>query len=106
MANTAWNPADLSNVTLSGSNLIATVGAGSGGVRSVASYSSGKYYWECTYTTLNSNSIACGIQLASASLINATGTGIAFIARLTGQITINGAGVGTALGQIAAAAVI
>lgn len=88
MANTTWNPADLSNVTLTGSNLIATVGTGLGGVRSVASLSSGKYYWENTWTAVNTNNISSGIALVIASLLPPT-TGSAKVARLNGRISIN-----------------
>jgi hypothetical protein len=88
MANTTWNPADLTNVTLTGGNLIATVGAGTGGGRSVASLSSGKYYWENTWTTVNTNSITSGISLASAS-VSAPVTACAKVSRLAGHIFVN-----------------
>jgi hypothetical protein len=48
---TTWNPAEKSsNIGLSGSNLIATNSSTAffEGVRSVASHSTGKYYWEIT----------------------------------------------------------
>jgi hypothetical protein len=95
MANTTWNPADLTLVTLTGSNLIATVGAGSGGVRSTASLNSGKYYWENTWT-ISSNAISSGIALASAS-ITAPTTGWARIQRTTGNITINNVNTGVSI---------
>jgi hypothetical protein len=84
-----WNPADLSNVTLTGSNLIATVGGGSGGARSTTAFSSGKYYWENTWT-ISSNGITSGIALATANLTSPT-TGWARISRISGNIIINGA---------------
>jgi len=96
MANTTWNPADLSNVTLTGSNLIATVGTGTGGVRSVASLSSGKYYWENTWTTINTNTIVSGISLASAS-ISAPTTACAKVSRLNGHIFINNSDTGSTI---------
>src|SRR5262252_3685328 len=88
MANTTWNPSDISGATLSGGNLIATAGAGTGGVRSVAAQTAGKFYWEQTYTTLNSNTITCGMALASASLTTPQ-TGTTTIQRTTGNIVIN-----------------
>src|SRR5215472_12657550 len=99
MPATNWNPSDLSNVTLSGGNLVATVSAATGGVRSVASLSSGKYYWECTYTTINTNSLTTGLWLASASLGSPT-TGTAWAARSTGNIFINNVNTGSTLGII------
>jgi hypothetical protein len=47
---TTWNPSDLLNVTLSNGNLTATATA-LGGVRSVDVVYSGKYYWEFTVPT-------------------------------------------------------
>lgn len=53
-AATTWNPSDLSNVSLSGGNLIATLTATNfGGVRSIASVATNQLvYWENTITTL------------------------------------------------------
>lgn len=99
MANTTWNPADLLNCTLSGANLIATTSA-AGGVRGKDALTSGKYYWEYAYTTLNTNSISTGIALASASLSLATGTGAAYVLRSTGGIMVNGVGSGSSLGIV------
>ena len=96
MANTTWNPADLSNVTLTGSNLISTVGTGAGGARSVASLSGGQYYWENTWTTISSNTIISGISLASAS-VSAPTTGCAKIVRTTGHIFINNSDSGASI---------
>ena len=104
MANTTWNPADLLNATLTGGNLVATT-SGAGGVRSKDSVSSGKYYWEHTYTTFNTNSITNGIALASASL-STPGVGSAILLRINGNINVNGTFSGSALGVIAAASVI
>lgn len=92
---TNWNPSDLSNVTLSGGNLVATGTAG-GGVRSVGSNSTGKYYWEYTYTTVTTNNLGVGIALATASLATPT-TGSAYVARSNGNIMINGSASGSSV---------
>jgi hypothetical protein len=102
---TVWNTADLNNVTLSNGNLRATVGAGSGGVRGTNPKSSGKLYWECTYTTLNSNSFTAGISLATASVLSPS-VGSSRVNRLDGVVYVNGGASGSALGIIAPASVI
>jgi hypothetical protein len=62
MANTTWNPSDKSaQVTLSGGNLVATSSAGSiVGVRAVDKQSLGKFYWECTQTSVANTSSGVG----------------------------------------------
>jgi hypothetical protein len=66
---TTWNPADLVNVTLSGSNLVAT-GSGQGGVRAVKSQTSGKFYWEYTLGALVNSNTGVGFGNAAATLGN------------------------------------
>jgi len=64
---TSWNPSDQTGVTLSGSNLTATNNGGANGaVRSVNSFSSGKYYWE---VTTNAGSTQCGVGIANAAAV-------------------------------------
>jgi hypothetical protein len=105
VANTTWNPADLVSITLSGGNLIATGSASSAGVRGKDAQSSGQYYWEYTYTTINTNSVATGVALATANLATAS-TGTSTLARTTGGISVNGSATGSALGIINAGNVI
>ena len=105
MANTAWNPADLTNVALSGGNLVATGLSSSSGVRSKDAVSAGKFYWEHTYTTINTNSLANGIALSSASLTS-PGAGTSIVVRLNGNINVSGTFTGSTLGIIGAASVI
>lgn len=104
--NTAWNPADLSNVTLAGGNSVATAGAGSGWVRGVDPLSAGKYYWEYTYTLVASNSFNCGIALGTANLASGPAAGTAYVGRLAGDIFVNGSAPGSALGIINTGAVV
>lgn len=103
-----FNPADKSAVvTLSGGDLVATVNSSIGGVRGTRGVSSGKYYWESTYTTINTNAIYVGLALATSVLDQSNGLGIAFVGRTTGAINVNGVASGSALGgPIAAASVI
>jgi hypothetical protein len=93
-----WNPSDLSGVTLSGGNLIATTTAG-GGVRSTIGYSAGKYYWENTIGVFNSGNSGVGVASSIASLPNmgATGTQAAFLYP-DGTIYINTTSAGISLG--------
>ena len=105
MPNTTWNPADKTNCTLTGSNLVATTAAGGGGVRGVDAKTAGKFYVEYTYTTLNTNSIAAGIALFTTNLATLA-TGAAYAIRLNGNISVNNSLSGSTLGAISAAAVI
>jgi hypothetical protein len=106
MANTTWNPADKSaTVTLTLSNLRATLVGGGGGARGIDSLSAGQYYWEYTYTTINTNSIDPGISLITGSLTS-PGAGIAYVSRASGNIIINASATGSTLGLIAAGAVL
>src|SRR5688572_21671693 len=73
---TTWNSADKdSTIALSGSDLIATQsGAGTyGGVRSVASKSAGKFYWEYTLTTAGAETYL-GVAKSAASLTGYLGS--------------------------------
>jgi hypothetical protein len=100
MAGTTWNPADRTNITLSLGNLrAATTAGGASGVRGIASQAAGKFYWEYTYTTVNTNSLCCGIALSTGSL-TAPGTGTAVVTRLAGTIQVNAVSVGGAIGAI------
>lgn len=104
MANTTWNSGDKSaGVTLTGSNLIATVGsAGFQGARSVYSTASGKYYWEWTYGT--NVTMSCGIGLSTLSLTAAGGAnGIVggAVANIVGSIFINSTSSSASLGSLA-----
>lgn len=85
---TAFNPADLSAITLSNGNLTAT-GTAHGGVRSVESFGSGQYYWEYTFTTIHSSNIAVGICTAAVNLATGgiTTAGTALLNRF-GQIFV------------------
>ena len=95
-----WNPADLSGVTLSGSNLIATSTAGVSGIRGNSSRSSGKSYWEYTYTTINTNGLAVGVGTSSFNLTGGTTTNAAVVIRLNGPIQINNSASGSQIGTI------
>lgn len=69
MANTTWNPADLTNLTLSGGNLVATASSGNGGVRAVDRFLTGKYYFEVTETfSLGGGTMTIGVANANANL--------------------------------------
>lgn len=94
-----WNPNDKGgSVTLSGSNLIATVaGASAHSVRANANNSSGKWYWEITVTTHSaSGNGTIGVVNASASMtasITSTANGLG-INLGNGNIIFNGNAVG------------
>lgn len=92
----SWNPADLSGITLSNGNTVATGVGGGGGVRSTPSFSAGKYYLEHTWTNISTNSITSGIALGTASLTTPT-TGWARVARTSGNIFINNVDTGSSI---------
>jgi hypothetical protein len=73
MANTAWNPSDLSGVTLSGSNLTATSTSASSSttmhwVRAADAQAIGKFYWEITMTGWAGGNTSPAIAAHSADL--------------------------------------
>jgi hypothetical protein len=62
MANTTWNPSDKSAaLTLTGGNLIATGGLGINSVRAIDKQITGKFYWECAFTTSTSLNTGVGV---------------------------------------------
>lgn len=83
MANTTWSTTDKLNVTLSGSNLIATA-SGTGGVRGKDPKRTGKYYIEYTATTTQHVNNAVGFASAAALLTPGQNATVVLIS--TGQI--------------------
>lgn len=96
---TTWNPSDKgANVTLSGSNLVASFGVDYQGVRSVVSKTGGKFYIELTKVS-NSSDPSVGVANSTANLnarlntqaglavVNAVGIGTSAIAGLAVDIT-------------------
>lgn len=76
-APTAWKPADAAgNVTFANSNLTVGVNTNSrGNVRSVASHSTGKYYYEITLSAAPASYDTCiGAGNSTASLTNGPGS--------------------------------
>jgi hypothetical protein len=100
VANTTWNPSDkTANCTLTGSNLTATATSNLGGVRSVASQTTGKYYWEVRLSSLGQTTTGYGIANASAPLSFAGATPNACFSTFSnGTIYLNGASTGIGLG--------
>jgi len=95
---TTWNPSDKTvNVTLSGSDLVATTsGYSSGGVRSVIGKSSGKWYWEVTVGTVAAYDQYVGVSSTGGSLDPAYyySTGMGWIG-LSGSLLKNNSSVGS-----------
>ena len=104
MTNTTWSTTDKSaNITLSGSNLMASVGAGlSGGVRSLATLpipTTGKVYFEITVTGINAFA-QFGLANSTIPLGSGTGTiGTALVAS-GGSIYVDNSSTGYQLGAI------
>ncbi len=70
-----WNPFDKdADITLSGSDLVASNSNGnSGSARSTIGKSSGKWYWEITLTAIDNSSWGIGVGTASAALTSYPG---------------------------------
>jgi hypothetical protein len=97
LTTTAWNPSDKSSgITLSNGNLTATmVSGGNSSVRSVANKTSGKYYAEYTWSTLNTQSYV-GISLASTLISDMANSFLSTVmAGSNGNIHVNGGGGGS-----------
>jgi hypothetical protein len=103
MANTTWSPTDKeAGVTLSGSNLIATAGAGGfGWVRAAHSLTTGRYYWEITVTTFTN--VASSVGVATPSAVLSSGLTVSGTTAVTqaGNVTVSGSNAGVAFGSIA-----
>lgn len=70
MANTFWNSADQTGITLSGSNLIATANLGTGAaVRAIDAQNTGKFYWETTNNVGTVAQTGAGIASTAATPI-------------------------------------
>lgn len=89
MAASTWSTTDLTNVTLSGSNLIATA-SGIGGVRGKDPKRTGKFYFEVTVGTWGNANTSVGLACNAAALatVAATPTG-AFSVIKSGTIRVN-----------------
>jgi hypothetical protein len=98
---TTWNPSDKTNITLSGSNLIATATAGNCWVRAIKGNSSGKYYFEIVPTSPSLNAYI-GIATAAAA---GSFTGVAVLGT-NANIYVNSAGGVTNIGGAPSAHVI
>jgi hypothetical protein len=98
MANTTWSTTDKVNILLSGGNLTeGCAAAGNGGVRSIASVTSGKYYFETTFGASGAvGSTMIGFANATANMANvvSTGANAAYIVG-SGVIQVNAVGAGS-----------
>jgi hypothetical protein len=94
---TTWNPADLSGIALSGSNLIATSTGNFQGVRANKSVSSGKSYFELTIGTFSSGFV--GMAKSTADLTSGGTTGAVGV-NSSGGIEVNGSAAGISIGSI------
>jgi hypothetical protein len=74
MANTTWNPADVTGVVLSNGNLTATVPSTAGGVRGIDKQLSGKFYFEYTLNT-NGSTWDFGAGIATGGAARSYGSG-------------------------------
>lgn len=85
---TTWNPSDLTNVTLSGGNLVATASAINGGVRGKDPKRSGKFYIEFTVPTTQSNSNIFGFASRRTTLGTLSTQAIATVQYQTGALQL------------------
>jgi hypothetical protein len=105
MANTKWNASDRTNLTLSGSDLIATATTTSDkGVRAVDAQYTGIYFWEITTTAQTNTSVgvaspmaqltAPGAGVTPASAVAGSAVAAAMLFK-TGSVFVNGSNVGS-----------
>lgn len=96
MAFTTWSATDKTNMTLSGSNLIATIASNAtAGVRAADAQITGLFYFEYTCTTFSNANSFVGLALGTTVLGSLTGSvGV----QQGGSISVNGAGSGSTLG--------
>src|SRR5262245_8044916 len=97
---TTWNPADkTANITLSNGNLTATNGAAAGNtVRATSGLGSGKWFFEVTMSVWLGANSGPGVALSTAPMPWFNNTpGVAYVDGF-GNIRINGATSGSALG--------
>jgi hypothetical protein len=103
-AATTWNPADKgANITLSNGNLTIANSSTVAGVRGTTSKTTGKVYYEMSWTGSNFNfltSSGCGVSLSTASLISTNPPGVAYLRLSNGEIMNNGVASGTILGAV------
>jgi hypothetical protein len=95
MANTAWSATDKSaNITLTGSNLIATNNNNAnGGVRAADKQITGKFYWEVTCNTIVGTQSGIGVCSPTAIFTTSGGfsvAGAASVIKNLGQIYVDG----------------
>jgi len=108
MANTTWSTTDKSpNVTLTGSNLIATATSTAVGARAADRQITGKFYWENTVTVWIGPNTSVGFCNSAVPLtaMVAAPVGSCNVIK-SGVISINGAASGSTLGTLAAGNVI
>lgn len=106
MANTTWNGSDKSaNVTLTGSNLIATASGASAWVRAVDRQLTGKFYWECTPTVWGNANTGVGFCPSSVATPTQAAVGTCVVIK-SGVINVDGVSSGSTLGARLAADVI
>jgi hypothetical protein len=100
-----WNPSDLTSVSLTGGNLTVTSSASDGGVRGTISQTTGKYYFEGTYTTVAASS-TFGVASAVMGLTQANCLHAAGIQTLGGGIVAGNNSLNSGIGTITAGMVI
>jgi len=102
MANTSWNSSDKSaNVTLSGSNLIATTSGSAAWVRAIDKQVTGKFYWEGKPTVWGSANTGIGFCPVGVTAPTPTASGTCVVIK-SGAINIDGVSSGSTLGARAA----
>jgi hypothetical protein len=99
MANTTWSPTDKSAaITLSNVNLTAAASSGVVSLRAIDKQFSGKFYFEHTLVTANSNG-AVGLVTGFAALGTSTPADPSVYMGMTGTIWVNNASTGIQLGS-------
>jgi len=109
MANTTWNPSDISaGITLSNGNLTATRSTGNGGCRSVDKQIGGKFYWEVTATTFLTSTSSIGVMSPVSAFVSLSTQASALSSGVNqaGSVCVDGVSAGVSLGTVASGAVV
>lgn len=103
---TTYNPSDLSGVTLTGSNLIATCSVAGGAVRAVDGLTTGKYYWEVTFPVAGNSQTGLANATATLPGLGSTNPLRCAVLNTSGQIFVNGVYAGLNAGSISSGSLI
>lgn len=94
-ASTSWNQYDMGNSALTNNNLTATNTATNGNGRALVGVSTGKYYWEFTFTNFSQVTTGVGLGSGGSQLVTSLTSGPVTAVIGGGTIYVNGSSFGS-----------